>query len=77
MSNPIIERAMQAIHDCECLLDAEECEMLVRAVLRAIREPSEGMKRAGCDPDCDHVEAGELFAGMTWRAMIDHALGEE
>jgi len=76
MPNPIIERAMQAIHDCECLLDAEECEMLVRAVLRAIREPSEGIIKAGSDPSCDLAEVGQLDALLTWQSMIDAALGE-
>jgi hypothetical protein len=44
-----------------------------RAVLEAIREPSEGMDEAGKDAD-DHIEFNNH--GRIWRAMIDAALTE-
>ena len=86
MSNPIIERAARAICD-RYGYDPDSDDQLgfaevgdvnwnmfeddARAVLRAIREPSEGMVEAGgAGGDWPH-------ARETWVSMIDAALGEE
>lgn len=44
-----------------------------RAVLTAIREPSEGMWQAG-DDHCEHRDTADPKA--VWQAMIDAALSE-
>ncbi|MAN86428.1 MAG: hypothetical protein CL555_06065 [Algoriphagus sp.] len=73
MPNPIIERAARAVHDCGLLLDADECERAARAVLRAIREPSEGMiEEAYASYDANGGSLRDVFMDM-----IDKALGEE
>lgn len=46
----------------------------VRAVLEAIREPSEGMLKAA--EDVDFIGPGENDAAEEWKAMIDAALSE-
>ena len=57
-----------------------------RAVLNAIREPSEAMKSAGegselqesydTTADYTHAYIDEAVAGNVWQAMIDAALEE-
>ncbi|UAB76969.1 hypothetical protein INR77_08920 [Erythrobacter sp. SCSIO 43205] len=83
MTNPIIERAARAIvaadnRDPDAIhplgLGKPQWQHYTKqaeAVLRAIREPSEEMIKAGsCGGDWPH-------ASETWQAMIDAALGDE
>lgn len=91
MTTPI-DRAARALalsqcgEDCFDALEPEAQEALrenVRAVLLAIREPSEGMGDAGRDvtggyPYAPHEipKLGYLQVHMIWHAMIDAALSE-
>jgi hypothetical protein len=84
MPNPIIERAARALslRIYETETSWPECADDARAVLRAIREPSEGMREAGEYDDCSPPGTGGKYiseddAQMVWQAMIDAALGEE
>ena len=55
-------------------------EALVRAILEAMREPSEGMKGAGCYTFPRHEYPNEMDrddARDCWQATIDHVLSEE
>lgn len=74
--------------DSDLASDAEAA-MIAKAVLRAIREPSEGMKDAGgfvtsAMENRKRWEVAKMgdrrfseqFATETWQAMIDAALGE-
>lgn len=53
------------------LLWMEYANVNVKAVLQAIREPSDEMNAAGIDAD-DHIEFNNH--GRIWQAMIDAAL---
>lgn len=82
MTSPL-ERAARAIWDLNILLTQEECERAARAVLEAIREPSEAMKKAGafCEPFMTESGAkpmtpGQIIACACYDAMIDAALAE-
>jgi hypothetical protein len=62
------------------IVDEQHFRDIVRAVLQAIREPSEGMERAGYgnskgDPDNAGVIDNPAPI-MAWQAMIDAALEE-
>lgn len=92
MTDSIITRATRALAKSQCGVDDldgldEEMQAKlredVRAVLEAIREPSEGMVEAGMDyderelnlrlgraPTVEECQIGE------WSAMIDAALSE-
>lgn len=80
MSDPIIKRAARALAEADGVpSEADDLyhAMRVRTVLRAIREPSEAMVRAGAEP----VFAGsgvkaDAKALEVWQAMIDAAMGE-
>lgn len=69
-----IERLAQVAHDAACVevsssdffLSDDGAANIVRAILTALREPSEGMLQAG-------EEEAET---VLWQAMIDHILGE-
>lgn len=62
-----IERAAKALRDLT--VSGEEANRYARAVLQAIREPSEGMRDAALAmKNADNVDD-------TWQAMIDAALG--
>jgi hypothetical protein len=55
---------------------------MAKEVLRAIREPSEGMVRAANESDYDNIEGCsleqlDLDIRIPWQAMIDAALGED
>lgn len=69
--NEMIEQAARAIHDCGLLLDADECEQAARAVLEAIREPTDDMLTAAAG-----LTEGEGGPTETWQAMIDQALAD-
>lgn len=83
-----LERAARALHDVEPMSsDAEMNEVFflglrdvrvrqVRAVLQAIREPSEGMIEAGEAVAMRPFVAAGQFTPETWQAMIDRALSE-
>ncbi len=85
METPL-ERAEHAV---ECLIgtNCESCEAplpsdaadIVRAVLRAIREPSEAMVQAGGQllMDDESPEPPLLLAEAVLQAMIDAALNEQ
>lgn len=72
MTSPL-ERAAWAIHD---ILEGEHHKdnyvRAARAVLTAIREPSEGMQAAGYG-ECHHPKD---IPEHIWQAMIDAALSE-
>ncbi|WP_031293679.1 hypothetical protein [Sphingobium sp. HDIP04] len=51
-----------------------DAEAMVRAVLAAIREPSEAMERAGWTADLPFTPS--IKVGTVWRAMIDAMLEE-
>lgn len=55
------------------------CYELARAVLTALREPSEAMLAAGDDVIVELIgEVSTVYAiGETWRAMIDAVLSED
>jgi hypothetical protein len=64
-------------------LSQEACELAVRRVLEAIREPTEAMQIAGSNEPIGHAsryDANEyrtdhcITPGLVWRAMIDAAL---
>jgi hypothetical protein len=74
----IIERAARALARRDSNGPGDESEWPsytndVRAVLRAIREPSEGMVEAYLRPKKMKFDG----AVATWQAMIDAAMGEE
>lgn len=86
----IIERAARALARRDSNGPGDESEWPsytndARAVLRAIREPSEGMVKDACarkfEVSADgYSHHGGLYpdsAAETWQAMIDAALGEE
>lgn len=56
-------------------------QTVARAVLRAIREPSDGLCEAGGAAieamPSDDVSDGYSQSATAWQAMIDKALGEE
>lgn len=75
---PIIELAARALH-AELGLDwpysyDDGMKAYVRAVLQAIREPSEAMLAAA--REVDFLGPGESDSAGEWRAMIDAALEE-
>ncbi len=78
----MIERAAKALDDVYDISPRGELinhEACIRAVLAAIREPSEGMKDAGSEAMLEHgvdifLDSRETVA--MWQAMIDAALGE-
>lgn len=84
MPNPIIERAARAIQDeydrqnSGALIgeggDLHAPEAMARAVLRAIREPSEAMNRAGWKSDLPFTPS--IRVDVLWQAMIDAALSD-
>lgn len=82
MTNPIIERAARALANGERIGSLPEGRHYrqARNVLRAIREPSINMLRAG---EFDSGEPGGAWsitedqAERVWQAMIDAALEDE
>lgn len=83
-----LQKAWDA-HDAPAMLPpltfaADEGRYLVRAVLQAIREPSEGMLEAGMDASWpgeeavydDEHDSLESATRAGWHAMIDAALNE-
>jgi hypothetical protein len=52
-----------------------DAEAMVRAVLAAIREPSESMERAGWTADLPLTPS--IKVGIVWRSMIDAMLEED
>lgn len=74
----VIERAARAVRDalpCEqCALPLGGEETIARAVLAAIREPSEAVMMAGM-AKADETSHG-VAVGPIWSAMIDAALEE-
>ena len=71
MRNTIMKRARRAIIDCGVHLDTEERECIVRAVLEAMREPTDDMLTAAAG-----LTEGEGGPTETWQAMIDAALAD-
>lgn len=75
-----IERAARALVDNypldsgESPLDWQEAVPIVRAVLTAIREPSEAMLKAA--EVVDFIGPGENDQAGEWQAMIDALLAE-
>ena len=75
-----LERAARALVDNYPLdsgeepLDWQDVLSVVRAVLTAIREPSEAMREAAWDSECIHPSA---MPDGAWQAMINAALAEE
>ena len=65
-------RAGAAVHELDLLLEPEEIEAVVRAVLNAFREPSEKMLAANDIADIDDATLRKL-----WSAMIAAAEGGE
>jgi len=79
-----LERAARAIDKhlgIDDMLDCTPVE-LARAVLMAVREPSEAMVNRGGDVPCDdYVSGGVIYSAPAetkaiYQAMIDAALGE-
>lgn len=73
---PPLERAARAVVALQPM-DRDEADDIVRAVLQAIREPSEHMKFEGAAM----ADQGPAFAPIetiedAWAAMIDAALSE-
>jgi hypothetical protein len=88
MTNTPIERACRAVaealnkldSDAKSPWDEEDTKLLVRAVLQAIREPSEAMLRAAVgDRPLTYQDGGrsdmEMWADR-WRDMVDILLAE-
>lgn len=74
-----LERAVQSVEDTG-LLEGDEARDVARAVLQAIRTPSEGMAKAGyivseqmawLDDSAVQNEMSRIYT-----AMIDHAISE-
>lgn len=83
----LIERAAERLHweitNEGRSIDMAEAKAIVRIVLTAIRDPSEGMKRAGAfcepfmtEPGARPMTPGQIIACACYDAMIDAALGE-
>lgn len=70
--DPAFKQATRTILDCGVELDESERKNIVRAVLRAIREPSESMLMAA-----GGLTEGEGGPTETWQAMIDAAMFDE
>ena len=69
MRNIIIKRASRALLGCGVQLEANERDEIVRAVLEAIREPTDEMLTAAAG-----LTEGEGGPTEVWHAMIDAAL---
>ncbi len=91
MADDMIERLQKAIdeehdrHPGKGMYLKETRRALARAVVRAMREPTEVMLAAANDIDVQCHEVGQIKAigryddplRVTWQAMIDAALGEK
>lgn len=79
MTQTPLERAARAVGQN---LYVEANVEIARAVLMAIREPSDAMVDKGSDIPCDdHVSGGVIYSTAAetkaaWQAMIDAALEE-
>lgn len=74
-----LERAKQAVsNEVVEPIDDWKAGEIVRAVLLAIREPSEGMKTAGAYQlnEGAHLDASLKDVAFAWQIMIDAALEE-
>lgn len=72
MRSVIVKRASRALSSCGVSLDASDRDDAVRAVLDAIREPTNEMVTAAAG-----LTEGEGGPIETWQAMIDAALANE
>lgn len=70
--DPVLMRMARALALSQGSGDWQQFVEPAQAMLRALRDPSDGMLEAGSNGMPDW---GDLPAG--WRAMIDHAIGEE
>lgn len=70
-SDPAFKRATRYILDCGVKLDEAERKNIVRAVLLAMREPSDAMLTAAAG-----LTEGEGGPLETWQAMIDAGLAD-
>lgn len=78
----VIERAADRLHweitNEGRSIDMAEAKAIVRIVLTAIREPSEGMLKAGVlAPNYLEDQSSRRGCGNIYTAMIDAALKEE
>lgn len=81
---PDLERARDAIRaECLSIFGAnwsnDVADRFVRAVLLAIREPSEAMRLAGREHDADQIERPDVEgrnAVSVWQGIISAILGE-
>jgi hypothetical protein len=76
-----IEKAARAIFGEGLLLDRDECIRAARAVLQALREPSDLMRTSGQWAISDNLTVSvcvenNFKAAEVWQAMIDRALSE-
>ena len=73
-TNPMLEKAARAAWEQCCLLESDECRQIALAVLRAIREPDEGMIEAG---DVSMQARGCMGGSRdVWEDMLDHITGD-
>lgn len=71
MRHPTIKRASRTLLDYGISLSTEERDDIVRAVLAAIREPTDDMLTAAAG-----LTEGEGGPTETWQTMIDAALAD-
>lgn len=75
--NDIIERIRGAIYDhrTDPRRPITTSDEMARAILRAIREPTEAMLLVAADADNgDDHRLGRLAGKEVWQAMVDEAL---
>ncbi len=72
MRNTIIKRASRTLLDHGIQFEAADRDEIVRAILEAIREPTDDMLTAAAG-----LTEGEGGPTETWQAMIDAAMVEE
>jgi len=85
----MVERGIYALKlaDTHTMAKGDEwCEIIVRAIIKEMRQPTEEMDKAGLDDPhgdyCDRcMQSGHSrnsgWPTIVWQAMIDEALGEE
>lgn len=70
----MVERLAKVLREMGCG-ESFGCDEIARAMIQAMREPTEAMATAGCDADCaDEHYIGRFAAIEAWKLMIDEAL---
>jgi hypothetical protein len=75
--NKMIDRVASAISALDTNIVANDYEAMARAVIAAMREPTEAMIDAAPDEAVGWSEIARRHAADYWRAMVDAALAED